>query len=256
MRGGQLLEGRNHQARRGGSSRTAADVTCRRARMPPLPPPSPHHSGASWSQTSRAEQQPLYSVVVLMMSESPGSVMASTLTRKYLPHAVPRSTLSAGRWWWVARGLAGRRSGLFTRRQCWREGPWLRLRLVNDVIRAQRAGSAGRLALGARHAAGRLRPLAGPGLWSYALAGLRAGACAKRRCVPRQPASCRPAPAAAPHADPAGGARRRAGPSASRRSRPLAGGATHCQRSGGHRSWRAWRSTQSRTCAQPGSCCR
>lgn len=33
--------------------------------------------------------------VVLMMSESPGSVMASTLTRKYLPQAVPRSTLSA-----------------------------------------------------------------------------------------------------------------------------------------------------------------
>jgi hypothetical protein len=34
--------------------------------------------------------------VVLMMSESPGSVMASTLTRNSLPQAVPRSTLSAG----------------------------------------------------------------------------------------------------------------------------------------------------------------
>jgi hypothetical protein len=33
--------------------------------------------------------------VVLMISESPGSVMASTLTRKYFPQAVPRSTLSA-----------------------------------------------------------------------------------------------------------------------------------------------------------------
>ena len=30
-----------------------------------------------------------------MMSESPGSVMESDDTRKYLPHAVPKSTLSA-----------------------------------------------------------------------------------------------------------------------------------------------------------------
>jgi hypothetical protein len=48
-----------------------------------------------------SHRAPLYSVD-LMMSESPGSVMARTETRKYFPQAVPRSTLSGG-----GRGGAG-----------------------------------------------------------------------------------------------------------------------------------------------------
>ena len=39
--------------------------------------------------------EPHFSPVIFMMSESPGSVIASTPTRYNLPHAVPRSTLSA-----------------------------------------------------------------------------------------------------------------------------------------------------------------
>jgi hypothetical protein len=48
----------------------------------------------------------LYSApgVALRMSESPGSVIASTHTRWSFPQAVPSSTLSVGRWWWWREG--------------------------------------------------------------------------------------------------------------------------------------------------------
>ncbi len=72
-----------------------------------------------------------------------------------------------------------------TRRQCWREGPWLRLRLVHDVINqgppcgrlthtcCRCSGSAGRAGCGADGAA-RARALPAPQAW---------GPGAQRRCV-------------------------------------------------------------------------
>lgn len=79
----------------------AADATPAAATQQNQRPSSTNSCAASWRLLQRLWHAGVpaawaaYASVVLMMSESPGSVMASTLTRKYLPQAVPRSTLSA-----------------------------------------------------------------------------------------------------------------------------------------------------------------
>lgn len=57
--------------------------------------PFMHFLGILYTSKAISRALGVYSVGMdLMMSESPGSVMASTPTRKYLPQAVPMSTLS------------------------------------------------------------------------------------------------------------------------------------------------------------------
>lgn len=58
--------------------------------------PALGHGQINICKAAPAAPHPVHACMLAPLLCSPGSVMASTLTRKYLPQAVPRSTLSGG----------------------------------------------------------------------------------------------------------------------------------------------------------------